>query len=373
MTRRAATRPAFTIVEIISASVVIALIAGATTLALARSLKTREIVWARFESLRYAGAAADLIAHDIQALNRESDPLHARLAIFDGISALDQPADQLLLLSRGTRPVRATSPQAEGPIHSVQYRVQGRPAAAAAGPEGTLTLWRRADPFPQDYQDGGGVATPMVDQLVALSIEAYDGVDWFPDWDSDLDGLPHAVRITVTTHSGEPPRQSTARTVVALDRIPLPVGAPECAAPAGPAATGACVTEGGAIACNPVTNSPCDTAGGEACDDNGSGFQCFPPPNDVALCGACSAASGPWCMAGSTCVGNTGTQCAKYCCDDTDCGPGTCFKNDGTNDVFPAAVGLGVCVEGGGGSGGGGSGGGGVGGGGAGGNGAGGS
>ena len=76
--------------------------------------------------------------------------------------------------------------------------------------------------------------------------------------------------------------------------------------------------------CNPVTGEPCDLAKGEACDlgsdgNGGSSFQCFPAPNDAALCAACDNTAGPFCQGGLHCDTNT---CAKYCCSDADCGAG---------------------------------------------------
>lgn len=80
--------------------------------------------------------------------------------------------------------------------------------------------------------------------------------------------------------------------------------------------------------CNPITNEGCDTAGGEACDFNGAGFQCFPAPNDTDLCGMCDNQNGPFCKPGMHCAqdmdGNA--NCAAYCCDDADCGKGKCDK-----------------------------------------------
>lgn len=82
--------------------------------------------------------------------------------------------------------------------------------------------------------------------------------------------------------------------------------------------------------CNPITNEGCDTAAGEACDF-GQSLTCYPAPNDVALCGACDAAMGPFCQAGSTCALNN--QCTKFCCTDADCGTGKCDLTL-TGDVF---------------------------------------
>jgi hypothetical protein len=60
---------------------------------------------------------------------------------------------------------------------------------------------------------------------------------------------------------------------------------------------------------------------GEACDWNGNGFQCFPPPNTAGLCMACGPNAGSvFCMPGMTCLNNV--MCAAYCCSDSDCSTG---------------------------------------------------
>ena len=107
---------------------------------------------------------------------------------------------------------------------------------------------------------------------------------------------------------------------------------PVCDAPMTAPSAGACVTLDANITCNPVTNEPCTA--GQACDISASGFQCYDPPNDVALCGECGNEVG-FCQGGLTCVGT----CAKLCCDASDCGTGTC---DTTSAGLPGGVG--VCV-----------------------------
>lgn len=97
-----------------------------------------------------------------------------------------------------------------------------------------------------------------------------------------------------------------------------------------------CATECLQPPCNPVTNEPCDTGAGEACDHAGGGkFQCYAAPNDAKLCEACDAMGGPYCEGGHTCHPDGG--CAKFCCNDGDCGTGTCALYQGTM--------LGTCVK----------------------------
>jgi hypothetical protein len=81
--------------------------------------------------------------------------------------------------------------------------------------------------------------------------------------------------------------------------------------------------------CNPVTNVGCATAG-EACDIAESGFQCYPPPNDIAVCGVCG--DGAFCAPGNVCVNG---QCLHYCCTDGDCGSGKCYDVPLQNVTVP--------------------------------------
>jgi hypothetical protein len=75
---------------------------------------------------------------------------------------------------------------------------------------------------------GGGVATPMVEGITGLHIEAYDGIDWYSEWDSDIDGLPMAVRVVVTAsghRAHEDPYDAplvTLRTAMPIDRVLTP-------------------------------------------------------------------------------------------------------------------------------------------------------
>jgi hypothetical protein len=116
---------------------------------------------------------------------------------------------------------------------------------------------------------------------------------------------------------------------------PAPAQDPTCTAPTPSPSAGTCVTLSATIACNPVTSAPCDTAAGEACDANADGYQCYPDGNTQDLCQTCSATDG-FCKGGEACVG----VCAKYCCDDGDCGAGKCDLSG------KLAGGVGICIGG---------------------------
>ena len=81
---------------------------------------------------------------------------------------------------RATRPIDY---QGEGNEFEAAYRIEDDDLGSA--------LWRRRDPVPDDVPDGGGVAEPIADGIVAMTIEASEGDGgWTTDWDSDTDGMP---------------------------------------------------------------------------------------------------------------------------------------------------------------------------------------
>lgn len=117
----------------------------------------------------------------------------------------------------------------------------------------------------------------------------------------------------------------------------------DCDAPATPATGGSCVTVSGTIECNPVTNDGCDSGAGEACDFNeaGDGYQCWDGPNPQTICAECSDTIG-FCAGGLSCVEASSAgdfACAKYCCDDTDCGP-----NGYCDDTLGLPGDIGLCL-----------------------------
>lgn len=121
---------------------------------------------------------------------------------------------------------------------------------------------------------------------------------------------------------------------------PSGVRVPDCEAPAESASGGSCVTLDEFVTCNPVSNAPCKD--GETCDFAGAGTtSCFPPPNDAKLCQPCSNNTGPFCAGGHICLDDV---CHRYCCTDSDCGPGAlCVAS-----VLKASqqeAGAGVCVR----------------------------
>jgi uncharacterized membrane protein YgcG len=231
MTHRSNRRPSagsrprlgFTLVELIVAGVVGVIVVGAVTISLSKIGKGREIATRRLDAHVRATLALDAVRRDVASVIRSGDLFDTRLVILDGAVSSrlgDLDRDELLVFSNRLITARAPDKyQGEGSEYETQVRVMDDELGSA--------LWTRRDPVPDRNPDAGGVAIPLVDGVVAIQLEAYDGESWYPDWDSDVYGMPWAVRASVTAvgRKNEEDAYSgteavvTLRTTVAIDRI----------------------------------------------------------------------------------------------------------------------------------------------------------
>jgi type II secretion system protein J len=265
-------RSGFTLIELIVAGAISVIVVGAITVSLSKIGRGREVANRRLDAHLRATSALDAVRRDLASVMRSSDLFETRLLIVDGADSSrygDLDRDELLVFSNRLGAVRPGDKyQGEGNEYETQVRIMEDELGAA--------LWERRDPVPDRTPEGGGVALPLIDGVVALQLEAYDGESWYPDWDSDLYGLPWAVRATVTAvgqKNGEDPLAGAEgmvmlRTTVAIDRvIPPPeeeeaskeenAAAEEEAAAEEAAANGGVPTDG-----VPVGPPPTDGTGG---------------------------------------------------------------------------------------------------------------
>jgi len=212
-------RRAFTLVELIVAALVGAMVAGAVAVSAGQLWRTNLAASQRQQASARAEAAASRISLDLLSTARDADLLGARVSILDGGTG-PSARDELLILTKSMRPVRDDAGEAEGDLQEAQYRVVG--TAGGAG-----SLWGRRDPAMDEIVDGGGIAESLVEGIVSISITAYDGEAWFEEWDSDRDGMPHAVRISVEAAGDDGKTRATSRRLVAIDRVPIPVAEEE--------------------------------------------------------------------------------------------------------------------------------------------------
>ncbi|MBL9140978.1 MAG: prepilin-type N-terminal cleavage/methylation domain-containing protein, partial [Phycisphaerae bacterium] len=209
---------AFTLIELIVAGVVATIVLAAVTFSLSQLGKARNVARDRVEAYQRAATALDALRTDVISSLRSDDLFDCRFLLTSANQrGSSHDRSELLVFNSSLRSIREIDYQGEGVEYETAYRVEDDDLGAA--------LWRRRDPVPDDVPDGGGVAEPVADGVVSLLIEASDGQgSWQTEWDSDYDGIPKLVRISVTA-TGAPVGSEetgltpdvTLRTVVALD------------------------------------------------------------------------------------------------------------------------------------------------------------
>jgi len=211
-------RSGFTLAEVVVATVIAVFIAGATASSLSQMIRMRGASASHQEAYARAEGVASRIALDLQCAVRDQNLSFSRISITN-VAGAGGERDELLVLMRSLRPLREAT--VEGDEYEAQYRIEPASIPTATGDRIGEAFWRRVDAAHDDYQDAGGVATPIAMGAVSLSIQANNGETWFDSWESDTEGMPHAVRVSVTARSDDGKTVTTVRRVVAIDRVPL--------------------------------------------------------------------------------------------------------------------------------------------------------
>lgn len=213
-------RRGFTLVEVVLAAVITAFVLGSLTVSLGSLSRAKDSSKTRLDAHLRADAALNMMRRDVASVVRHEDLFWVKLVIRSSsvpspLGDLDR--DEIMVFNTRLRLMQDIDFNGEGMQYETQYRI--------AEHEGAPMLWQRRDPVPDQYPLAGGIATPMVEGLLALRIEAYDGYQWFRTWDSDDHGLPLAIRITLMAsghRNGEDlytAPTAILRTVVPIDRV----------------------------------------------------------------------------------------------------------------------------------------------------------
>ncbi len=216
-------RRGFTLIEVMLAILISAMVLGALWASMGQLTRSRNLSRQRLMAHLRADTALNAVRRDLASVLRSEDLFWTKLRIFDSSvpsawGRLDR--DDLLLFSSRMQLSRGIDLfVGEGSEYETQYRI----AIDDAGP----VLWQRRDRQADEYFDGGGVASPLVEGIIAFNVEAFDGEQWWNEWDSDERGLPRAVQVSIgasiTGHPAE--RPVVLRTVVSIDRVLPPFDA----------------------------------------------------------------------------------------------------------------------------------------------------
>mgnify|MGYP002628258868 FL=1 len=235
MSRNKITRRGFTLVELIIAGIIAVIVVGTLGTSLSQLARARASSKVRLNAHLRANTALEKIRRELQQVIRSDNLIDTRILLTgDSVNSPigDLARNDVLIYSTKLSPVRNKTYEGDGIEHEVQLRVTDDESGSA--------LWMRDDAVPDDNEGGGGKAAPMMDGIIGLYIEASDGTDWYDSWDSDINGLPVALRVTVSSAGdaqgadffADSRELMSLRTIVPIDRVPPPYEEPPAEDPA---------------------------------------------------------------------------------------------------------------------------------------------
>jgi prepilin-type N-terminal cleavage/methylation domain-containing protein len=205
LARRAGTA-AFTLVEVMISSALMALILTSAYLCLGAGFSAQKMVEPRAEIIQNARVALGLVSADLRAacpLSKTDD--------FIGMTRMvgEMEADNLDFGTHNYSPRHAR----EGDFCQESLYLDKDPET------GSFSLWRRRNPTLGLNALAGGSKEEIAQGVVGFRVEYYDGTDWYTTWGNADDkksqaqpppaarqrgsetGLPNAVRITLLMDS----------------------------------------------------------------------------------------------------------------------------------------------------------------------------
>ena len=192
-------REAFTLIEVVISSALMALILVASYICFSASIASRKTMEPRLEVIQNARVAMALITADLRSacpLDKETQFLGMHRTMGDTV------ADNLDFASHNYTPQRP----GEGDFCQLSYYLD-RDAET-----GQLSLWRRRNPTLAPDPLEGGRKEEIATGLLGMQLEYFDGFDWYEEWGDisgrgeqetsqkdqpNLTGMPEAVRVTL--------------------------------------------------------------------------------------------------------------------------------------------------------------------------------
>ena len=235
MSQNKISRRGFTLVELIIAGIIAVVVVGTLGASLSQLARARASSKVRLNAHLRANTALEKIRRELQQVIRSDNLIDTRILLTgDSVDSPigELPRNDVLIYSTKLSPVRNKTYEGDGIEHEVQLRVSDDESGSA--------LWMRSDAVPDDNEGGGGKAAPIMDGIIGLYIEASDGTDWYDSWDSDINGLPVALRVTVSSAGdaqgadffADSRELMSLRTIVPIDRVPPPYEEPPAEDPA---------------------------------------------------------------------------------------------------------------------------------------------
>jgi len=188
---------AFTLIEVVISSALMALIIVSAYLCFSAGVESRKTMEPRLEIIQNARVAMALMSADLRvacSLDKNTDFLGMHRTLGESV------ADNIDFGTHNYTPQRS----GEGDFCQTSYYLDRNPET------GQLSLWRRRNPTIAPDSLEGGSKEEIATGVQALQFEYYDGFDWYDSWGDltgkkqtsqkeqpNLAGMPLAVRVTL--------------------------------------------------------------------------------------------------------------------------------------------------------------------------------
>lgn len=159
----------FTLVELLISVSLMSGVLAASYICLQAALTSRSLVEDRSDAIQTGRVIMNLIATDLRAAHRISDQ-HTILGLDRTLEGIE--ADNIDFVTRHHQPKLPV----EADFCETSYFVIKNPETAR------FVLLRRQDPLPDDEPIAGGQREVLVEDVLGLKFEYYDGWDWYNDW-----------------------------------------------------------------------------------------------------------------------------------------------------------------------------------------------
>jgi len=219
----AGTTRGFTLIELMISATVGAMILLGAYLCLSAGLASQKMLEPRVDLMQSARVALAMMSADLRAAC-PLDKDYAFLGMHRAIGTAD--ADNLDFATHNYTPRR----EHEGDFCETSYFVQQDPQT------GHLNLWRRRNSTLAPDPLAGGRREELIQGLTGVRFEYTDGLDWYDAWgetnsekksgliaqeSSNLDGMPEAVRITLSFAQTAAPSVPSSEETVKTPEAPL--------------------------------------------------------------------------------------------------------------------------------------------------------
>lgn len=192
----------FTLLEVLIAVVLLGILSAALYGSYFGVIRARDRASAGMESQRELGATLDLIRREVSSAMISQDPkkqLHFVVLDRDNFGA---PASTLELTTMLPPDVQV---RGESGIVDVIYQITKKDTKYILTRQEQDLVYINSTNTSTATSTATNPGYPQMEQINSFLVECYTGSQWVKTWNSDTQGLPQSVRVTVQVDDGGKP------------------------------------------------------------------------------------------------------------------------------------------------------------------------